>query len=165
MGTNVEPIAKGMIQWLTTSQVRPGSFQDGLEESGNLLVYQGEYEQKTVGLENRSGSPLQERLQTVAVVMVLWLLLTYGVTLVVTGSKIAEPLRRLIGRIPRVGYAIACPMCFGWWVGLGVSLLGVGPAHGSPLPTWMIPIADAFCASAWCWIAHVLLAHFEAEEM
>jgi hypothetical protein len=108
---------------------------------------------------------MQERVHMMAAPMVLWLFLTYGVTLIVTGSRVAEPLRRLVLRIPKFGYMIGCPMCFGWWVGLGLSLLGLGIAHGSPLPAWLVPIADAFCSSAWCWVMHVVLAKIGAEEL
>lgn len=80
-----------------------------------------------------------------------WLLTTYGATLVVTGSRIAAPIRRLWPAL------LGCPMCFGFWVGLAEGFTRWG-LTGSPL-------LDGFAASAWCWTAHVVLARLGAEKL
>jgi hypothetical protein len=54
-------------------------------------------------------------------------------------------------------------MCIGWWVGLGVSLLGINLGNISqPI---LNNVANAFCSSAWCWIIHVILIKIGAEEL
>lgn len=96
--------------------------------------------------------------------VLVWVLIAYGVTMLVTISKIAEPLRR---RIP-TAFArklVSCPMCFGFWVGIGLSLSGVGIApapslsHLSPLARVLM---DGAAASASSWILHVALAKMGA---
>ena len=51
---------------------------------------------------------------------VLWLMLTHGVTQVVTLSKVCRSLRAFLARrFPKsLGSLVVCPMCFGFWVGL-----------------------------------------------
>ena len=92
--------------------------------------------------------------------MVLWLFLTYGITLVVTGSSIFRPIRQY-----DPSGLLKCPMCTGWWVGFVLSfLLHLGPAQnmGAALPEWL---ANAFCASAWCWVVHVVLVRLGADKL
>jgi hypothetical protein len=93
-------------------------------------------------------------------IMILWLLLTYGVTMVLTCSRLLKPVRHWIG-----WKMLYCPMCIGWWVGLGMSLLGVSLARASALPAFLVPVADAFCSSAWCWMVHVVLVRLGAKEL
>jgi hypothetical protein len=85
-----------------------------------------------------------------------WLLVTYGITLVITGSKIARPVRNVFPAL------LACPMCTGWWVGLGLSLLGLGVVDG---PWWAVHFENAFASSGACWTMHVVLAKLGAEEL
>lgn len=115
-----------------------------------------------------SGPPLQGWVPTLAVTegpLVAWLLMTYGVTLVITGSRIMAPLRRLIGRNEWMRHFIECPMCIGWWAAVGISCLGVGPSHCVPWHPGLRVIADGFCGSAWCWMVHVALAKLGAEQL
>lgn len=97
-----------------------------------------------------------------------WILVVYGVTLVFTGSKIAAPLRRLFTRlIPKSCYFVQCPMCVGFWVGLGLGLLEprIGPLAALGWPRWGQGLGEAFAASATCWVAHVALAKLGAEDL
>jgi hypothetical protein len=97
--------------------------------------------------------------------MIFWALLTYGITLIITGSKITESFRRRIGSISKAtGQFLCCPMCVGWWVGLGISLLGIGLCNIHVHPIFQ-HLADAFCSSAWCCILHVTLTKLGAEEL
>ena len=92
--------------------------------------------------------------------MVLWLFLTYGITLVVTGSSIFRPIRQ---KDP--SGLLKCPMCTGWWVGLGLCVfLGLGPAQNA-LTGWPQWLANAFSASAWCWVVHVVLVRLGADKL
>lgn len=80
--------------------------------------------------------------------LLAWAVLTYGVTLVITQSKLTRRLRRLLKplednsrpqsasnkALPRgwlqtfFGTLLECPMCMGAWVGGALSLLGASPA-------------------------------------
>ena len=97
--------------------------------------------------------------------MVLWLLLTYGITLVITGSSIFRPIRQL-----DPSGLLKCPMCTGWWVGVGLSIYSLGPASGQVWHTNMpqlLPtmLANAFSSSAWCWAVHVVLTRLGADKL
>lgn len=84
------------------------------------------------------------------------MLLTWGVTLVVTQSDLLAPVRRYgEGLHPKLGTLLSCPMCASWWVGLAASIAGMGPMRATWLPLGLVLIGDAFCASGWCWFAHV----------
>jgi hypothetical protein len=107
-------------------------------------------------------SPLQTRMPTLA----SWVLVTYGATLVVTGSNVAAPARRWVAaRSTWLGKLASCPMCVGWWVGLMSwwalpTLCPVQDAH------WYVAApANAFAALAACWGAHVALAKLGAEDL
>jgi hypothetical protein len=58
-----------------------------------------------------------------------------------------------------------CPMCVGWWVGLALGLLGIGPAEGIGWPLLAKALADAFCSAGWCWVMHVVLVRLGAREL
>ena len=91
--------------------------------------------------------------------LVRWALIVFGVTLVVTFSKIAAPIRKIWPAL------LHCPLCFGWWVGLGLGyIMQLGPAPSSwPLP--LAALADAFASSAVCWTWHVVLVRLGADEL
>jgi len=102
--------------------------------------------------------------------MILWCLLTYGITLIVTSSKIFRFLRES----DPTGL-LRCPMCTAWWVGLVMSLQAhLGPGFdligrhamllgfSEPLA---IALANAFCASGWCWFVHVLLVSLGSDKL
>jgi hypothetical protein len=82
-----------------------------------------------------------------------WFLVVFGVTKIVTCSKIAAPLRFLYAPL------FACPLCFAFWVGLGLTWLPghIGPAGAFEWPLWLAAIANGFAASAAAWIVHVPL--------
>ena len=90
--------------------------------------------------------------------MVSWALIVFGVTLVVTFSKIAAPIRKIWPAM------LHCPLCFGWWAGLALGLVHLGPAPAS-WPLVPAAIADAFASSALCWTWHVILARLGASDL
>ena len=68
--------------------------------------------------------------------LIAWLLVTFGVTIVITKSRIGAPLRRRFpirttdGSGPddkrvTLAHLLRCPMCTGWWVGLALSPLHI----------------------------------------
>lgn len=98
-----------------------------------------------------------------------WVLAVYGVVLVVTGSKICEPLRRLGKRLhPTLGYLLGCPMCMGVWIGVlaalsGLPLLTRWDDGAFGILAWLI--ANGAAGSAASWVLHVALAALGAEEL
>ena len=54
-------------------------------------------------------------------------------------------------------------MCVGFWVGAGLTLLGLGPFVTHPLV--VRAALNGFTASAVCWILHVILARLGAEDL
>lgn len=99
-----------------------------------------------------------------------WALAVYGFVLIVTGSKVCEPLRRLGKRLhPTLGYFLGCPMCMGFWTGAAASLAGLplfircdGVGAGAAAATLL---ANGCAGSAICWVLHVVLAKLGAEEL
>ena len=79
--------------------------------------------------------------------LLIWILVCYGITNVVTGSSIMEPIREKSWKIhKKIGELLSCPMCFGFWSGLFVSLLWQSPTNNLLL--------DCFLASGTCWLLH-----------
>jgi hypothetical protein len=56
-------------------------------------------------------------------------------------------------------------MCFSFWVGIALGILGVGPCQLLPLFLIGKILADGFAASAICWIIHVILVRLGSEEL
>jgi hypothetical protein len=86
-----------------------------------------------------------------------WALAIHGLTQIVTVSWIARPIREAAPSPLKA--LLTCAMCFGFWVGLGLSLAGLSPLH--PFVTWPSlarAIVDGAAASAVAWTAHVVLA-------
>jgi len=67
-----------------------------------------------------------------------------GLGLVVT--EIPVPRSALLAKL------LNCPMCFGWWVGAALSLVGFGLFEPTPLGV----LLDGAAASSWCWFAFLL---------
>lgn len=99
---------------------------------------------------------------------ITWALPILGATLIITCSSLFGPLRRAT-----TGWRhelLSCPMCLGFWVGLGASLFGLSLV---PMPTvlstafpqlWIrlvelgLQLFGNGCAASWtCWMAHVVL--------
>jgi hypothetical protein len=99
--------------------------------------------------------------------LIVFLLAAYGLTNAITGGQIFEPLRESLARIPRVGDwlfgFIECPMCVGFWVGLGIYTAGLRPNIGA---TWWVSGGClALAASGWCWIVRVALARLGEDRL
>ncbi len=61
-----------------------------------------------------------------------WLLISYGMTHIITGTKIFEWLRVLLDKISPnfFGFLIQCPACTGFWIGVVLSFLYMPMAYG-----------------------------------
>ena len=103
--------------------------------------------------------------------LVEWALVCWGVTLLVTTSKI---FRRLRGRFPHagpgedvtrrtfLGSMLHCPMCFGTWAGMALAAFGWPPFRIDALGpiAWCAGlVAGGASGAAVAWFAHVLHAH------
>lgn len=110
------------------------------------------------GIETRPGI-----LRGVGVSVALFLLACIGCTEVVTTGRIFAPMRAWLARVaPPFGRLVACPMCLGWWVGLGLFLLGVVPIVAPRRVAWFV----AACASSGvCWSWHVMLVRLGSREL
>lgn len=98
--------------------------------------------------------------------LVTWLLVSYGFTLVLTRAKLTKGLRQKLRQLFR------CVPCLSFWVGFVLTFFGLGPAVGhvwqsnsSSVSFLLTAGMDAFAASAWCWGVHVLLTHLGADEL
>lgn len=76
--------------------------------------------------------------------LVVWALVVDGASLIVTQSSLFEPLRAKAGD-GYLGKLLACSLCFGFWVGVGLALLGLGPPG---LPESWPPLLRAWAAGA-----------------
>ena len=82
--------------------------------------------------------------------LLLWILVAYGVSTVITQGSITWKLRNAVSQISGyLGQWINCPMCFGFWVGVLLSYTYSSPT-GQP---WY----DGFLASGTTWIIHTLV--------
>lgn len=109
--------------------------------------------------------------------ILLWALAAAGVTIIVTQSSLFLPLRTFLKRWEYPGKLIKCPMCFGFWTGVLLSLVGLslvristavagvsvpaalGPWTLAPTwPWWLAAWVDGAASSALCWITHVVLS-------
>ena len=96
--------------------------------------------------------------------LLTWALVVHGMTQIVTVSRIAQPIREAAS--PPLRALLSCAMCFGFWVGLALSLAGLGPVRQIVgLPVTASTILDGAAASAVAWGAHVVLARLGALEL
>lgn len=113
---------------------------------------------------------LQERVLIMAfegVSLAVWVLAAYGLTLTITGSKICEPLRRLLQRPDWLKTLVHCPMCMGFWVGVLMAFVRIElfPPLAEVGGRVSHAIVHGFCSMASCWIIHVLLVRLGSEDL
>jgi hypothetical protein len=86
--------------------------------------------------------------------IVIFILVVWGVTSVVTFGAIVRPVRHLFARSKytrnNIGYLLHCPMCTGWWAGLGIHFV-------MPLSTlWW---TDAFIGAGVCYLLRAVFVY------
>jgi len=95
--------------------------------------------------------------------LAIFILSCWGVTNVVAGSKLIRPIRDRLKPVPFLGDMLPCYMCAGWWVGAGLSAIGLGPGD---LPNYVFTIIrDGFISSGTCWIIHVVLTKLGSDQL
>lgn len=113
----------------------------------------------------------------IAVHLLTWFLLTFGITFIVTFSTIAAPIRRAFS-FGRPGHVekdekdewgqltrwqdypremISCPLCMGFHVSLWLTFLKLGPAVLLQFPWYVAAPVNGFCGSVWCFFAFLVL--------
>lgn len=121
-----------------------------------------------------AGAGVSRASEMTGALLVQWALAVYGLTLIITGSRIMEPLRRL-GRKASdlLGYFLGCPMCMGFWISALLSLAGLPLFTRCDSGSLLVNVASAALAfslngaagAALSWTAHVVLAKLGAEEL
>jgi hypothetical protein len=104
---------------------------------------------------------------SVSAQMFIWMMTSYGISMVITQSKIFQPIRNLVSNASKfLGDMINCIMCFGFWVGLLLSLvMRLGPNNiqqihifnNLHINTAIKIVLDGFATSGFVWIVHVFL--------
>jgi hypothetical protein len=98
--------------------------------------------------------------------LLVWMLVSYGATMIVAESKIMSPLRGHFHCESTMGRFVRCPMCVGFWIGVLLSLSHFGLTATVTSPTWpWRHLFDGFASSAWCWIVYVVLRRLGSREL
>ena len=81
--------------------------------------------------------------------LLVWILVSFGITLAVTQGSIFDGLRTRATLVhPKLGQLLGCPMCFGFWVGIGLNLVDHSITSSF--------IWDGFLSLSTCWILYCL---------
>ena len=83
-----------------------------------------------------------------------WILVVFGFVTIVSLSKMMLPIRKLVTKVhPFFGELLGCPMCFGFWAGGIMNLLGYshyGGCEGISI------LYDALLGSSISYILHCI---------
>lgn len=90
-----------------------------------------------------------------------WILVVFGLTMIVTMSKVMEPVRALGAKLhPLLGGLLKCPMCFGFWAGAAINLMDY--SHYGDYTSWGL-VFDGFLGSATSHILYTLTRFLDKE--
>ena len=85
--------------------------------------------------------------------VLIFALITWGITSIVTFGAIFRPIRQMFARFKytrnNLGYLLHCPMCTGFWAGLGVHFL-------EPVS---VPVQDAFIGAGICYLRRAVFVY------
>lgn len=60
--------------------------------------------------------------------LLTWVCVCFGIAFAITHSKVFAKVREKANSVhPMLGYFTGCPMCMGFWVGLGLGFFWVSP--------------------------------------
>lgn len=77
--------------------------------------------------------------------LVTWAFVCFGISFALTHSKVFAKVREKANSVHHMlGYFMECPMCMGFWVGMGLGFLWVSP-------TGVIAL-DGFFGLTACWL-------------
>jgi len=101
-----------------------------------------------------------------------WTFVVYGLTLILTGSKLFAPVRTYLTRacstrFPWACSFVHCPLCVGTWIGMLASLSGFSLVRPEALawPRVLVVLADGWAAGAICFLIHVVGVRLGSEEL
>ena len=83
-----------------------------------------------------------------------WLVIVWGIWVALAHSSLLRPLRENLPRTARK--FIECPLCFGWWLGLGCGI-GLELERGFRITSLFTVVLFAFAASGFCFFAAKLI--------
>jgi hypothetical protein len=90
--------------------------------------------------------------------LIIFILATFGITNIVTKGKIFEAVRSWFPEDSWFGTLIRCPMCFGFWAALFISLCGLRVTPDLEFfPQHSAHFLDASIGSGSTWIIYVVL--------
>ena len=117
-----------------------------------------------------SSSSLPKWMLTMPVLerLMVFVLVVWGTTNILSGSKLLKPLRDwLLHSMRWLGELVDCYMCTGFWVGLSWSFLGLGTCNELRFyPVDLIGlVADGCLASGTTWIIFVVLEKLGAAKL
>ena len=72
--------------------------------------------------------------------LIIFVLITAGITSVITTSSLLSPVREyILKKSEYFGEMVHCPMCMGFWVGAAVSSMsfGINPIYGGAIASFM----------------------------
>jgi hypothetical protein len=94
--------------------------------------------------------------------MLAWALTVVGLTTIITQSRLFAPIRRAVEF--KIGSKfLYCPMCIGFWVGLGLSFFQFGCCSTR---YWLLThLADGCASSGANWIVYIALVKLGAHEL
>ena len=96
--------------------------------------------------------------------LIIFVLLVWGVTNIISGSMIMKPFRDLLYNLsPTLGKLISCYMCTGFWVGISISFWCVGTIYPNSIIAG--PVLDGFIGSGTTWIIFVILEKLGARNL
>jgi hypothetical protein len=96
--------------------------------------------------------------------LLVFLLACYGVTNIITISRLFRGVRAWIGRRSETaGHWIECPMCIGVPVGAAWSLVGLTPP--ADLGYAGNAIVGAAVSSGWCWMVRVVMHRLGEDDL
>lgn len=92
----------------------------------------------------------------------IWTTTTFGISLVLTQSKILKSTRETILKYSEFfGTLVKCIMCLGFWIGLFYSLVfSIGPNVGKINNIIVRSIFDGFASSGFVWFVYVILYRY-----
>lgn len=101
--------------------------------------------------------------------LIIFILVVWGMTNIISGSYIFQPLRDWLKDVRVLGRLLPCYMCTGFWVGLMVSLIDHISRNqfreiGSVLAVKEI-FYDGCIGSGTTWILFVILARLGSREL
>lgn len=92
--------------------------------------------------------------------IVIWAMAVFGLTTIVTQSKLTRRFRERFQAWTGSTF-FSCPMCVGFWAGVGLALMDTTPIDTTP---WGVFLSGC-AASGVCWIGYVALSRLGAKDL